>query len=319
MDSETPKLDETVPRPIGARLAAARIARGLDLVEIARDTRVPLRHLAAIEADDHDSLPALPYAIGFVKAFARAVGIDAEMAGARFRGETSKAAHVPVAPAMMPIDERRLPSRGLVTASIAALVVVIAAIAAWSSGAFDAALPPPPVLIAAAPATAAPSGLSAATSATTPAGAAVADGSVVNSANAPLPATSVPGSANVAPPATPVTAAAPVAASGPPAADGQVLITASNDVWFRISRLDPAIGKIVTIKTGALAKGDRYAPPALPGLKLWTGRAGALAIAVDGHPVLPLGGPVETVRNVSLDPGDLRARLAAPAPSAPPR
>ena len=318
MDSETPKLDETVPRPIGARLAAARIARGLDLVEIARDTRVPLRHLAAIEADDHDSLPALPYAIGFVKAFARAVGIDAEMAGARFRGETSKAAHVPVAPAMMPIDERRLPSRGLVTASIAALVVVIAAIAAWSAGAFDAA-PPPPVVITPASSVTAPSGVGTATSATTPGGAAVADGSVVNSANAPLPATSVPGSANVAPPATPVTAAAPVAASGPPAADGQVLITASNDVWFRISRLDPAIGKIVTIKTGALAKGDRYAPPALPGLKLWTGRAGALAIAVDGHLVPALGGPVETVRNVSLDPGDLRARLAAPAPSAPPR
>ena len=37
------------------------------------DTRVPVRHLRAIEADAHDSLPALPYAIGFVKTLARAL------------------------------------------------------------------------------------------------------------------------------------------------------------------------------------------------------------------------------------------------------
>ena len=127
-------------QPIGAILGAARTARGIELADIARDTRVPVRHLAAIEADAHDSLPALPYAIGFVKAFARAVGVDPDMAAARFRGETNKSAHVPVAPAMAPMDERRLPPRGLVTASIAALLAVVALVVAWSTGAFDTAL-----------------------------------------------------------------------------------------------------------------------------------------------------------------------------------
>ncbi len=137
MDTEATAADDGVARPIGALLGAARRARGLDLADIARDTRVPVRHLTAIEADAHDSLPALPYAIGFVKAFARAVGVDPDMAGAHFRAETSKAAHVPVAPAMTPLDERRLPPRGLIAASLVALVAVVGGIVAWSAGAFD--------------------------------------------------------------------------------------------------------------------------------------------------------------------------------------
>ncbi len=279
--------DDGAPRPIGAILAAARRAHGLELADVARDTRVPLRHLDAIEADAHDNLPALPYSIGFVKAFARVVGVDADMAAARFRAETSKAAHVPVAPAMTPLDERRLPPRGLITVSIAALVAVIALIVAWSAGAFDRALPRAP--------TAAPA-------ATSPTVAAVA----------PQPATAAaPATAPVAAPGAP--AAAPSATTAVPAAAataGTVVLTANEDAWIRVTAIDPATGKVVTVKTGVLAKGERYVPPPTPGLRLWTGRAGALAITVDGRAIPPLGGPVETVKNVSLDAGDLRARLA---------
>lgn len=91
-------------------------------------------------------------------------------------------------------------------------------------------------------------------------------------------------------------------------------MTASEDAWIRVTAVDPATGKVVTVKTGVLAKGERFAPPPVPGLRLWTGRAGALAITVDGRAIPPLGGPVETVKNVSLDAADLRARLAVPAP-----
>ncbi len=112
--------------------------------------------------------------------------------------------------------------------------------------------------------------------------------------------------------------AAPTAGpAAPAAATGNVVITASEDAWFKVSAYDPAVGKVVTVKTGVLAKGERYVPPPTPGLRLWTGRAGALTITVDGRPIPPLGGPVETVKNVSLDANDLRARLAShivPAP-----
>ncbi len=317
MDSEATAPDDPdgsgpsrhTAQPIGAILGAARTARGLDLADIARDTRVPVRHLAAIEADAHDSLPALPYAIGFVKAFARAVGVDPDMAAGRFRGETNKSAHVPVAPAMAPMDERRLPPRGLVAASIAALLAVVALVVAWSTGAFDTALPAtPPTPVAVGPVAVAPVDVAPVVA---PPGAVATTVPIAQEAPGD-PATAGADAPSIA---APTTVAATAAASTPVApATGSVVITANADAWFKVSVYDPAVAKVVTVKTGVLAKGERYIPPPTPGLRLWTGRAGALAITVDGRAIPPLGGPVETVKNVSLDARDLRTRLVAPAP-----
>jgi cytoskeleton protein RodZ len=284
-------------RRVGAILGDARAAAGLELSDIARDTRVPLRHLAAIEADAHDSLPALPYAIGFAKAFARAVGLDPEAIGAQFRAETTKAAHTPAPPPMAPLDERRLPPRGLVTASIVAVLVVVGAVVAWSAGVFDTApASPPPIAAAATPAPTPTAGVATvATETTSP------------PTTAPVDATTAVAPANSA--ATPAAAAA----LAPTGGGGRVVITASDDAWYRISAYDPTAHKVVTVKTGVLAKGEHYDVTAVPGQRLWTGRAGALQISVDGRALPPLGGPVETVKNVSLDAVDLRARLAAPA------
>jgi len=298
--------DDGVARPIGAILAAARQAQGLDLTDVARDTRVPLRHLTAIEADAHDSLPALPYTIGFVKAFARVVGVDPDMAGARFRAETSKAAHVPVAPAMTPLDERRLPPRGLIMLSVAALVAVIAVIVAWSAGALDGPRPAPVV------AAAMPSDTLAAASTTVSPAAVV----VPPPGSPPAAPVAMPPAAQVAAPSATVAAAPTGPATAVATGTGPVVITASEDAWVRISVFDPAMGKTIAVKTGVLAKGERFVPPPTPGLRLWTGRAGALAITVDGRAVPPLGGPVETVKNVSLDAADLRARLTGPTRAA---
>ncbi len=64
------------PERVGDRLRAARQKAGVDLSDIATRTRIPLRHLAAIEAGDYAALPAQTYCIGFVKSYARAVGAD---------------------------------------------------------------------------------------------------------------------------------------------------------------------------------------------------------------------------------------------------
>ena len=277
---------------IGARLGAARVDAGVELADIAKDTRVPLRHLRAIEADTHDDLPALPYSIGFVKSFARAVGIDADEAATQFRGETSKTAHVPAIVPLEPLDERRLPSRGLVTFSVALLVLVIGGLTAYGAGWFEAT---PAVETAQAPAlpeTAIDPGAPQVPSETG------IDGIPVAGAETP-----------------PVAAAPPESAAAP----GAVTIVANEDAWVRITAISPETGKVISVRTGLLAKGERFDLPASPpGQRLWTGRAGALAISVGGRAVPPLGGPVETVKNISLDPGDLAARIApAAAPAAP--
>lgn len=63
---------------VGARLAQARQGRDMTLEDIASRTRIPLRHLQAIEADRFDSLPGRTYAIGFGRAYARAVELPEE-------------------------------------------------------------------------------------------------------------------------------------------------------------------------------------------------------------------------------------------------
>jgi cytoskeletal protein RodZ len=265
----------------GAILSTAREAAGISLIDIARDTRVPVRHLKAIDLDDHSNLPALPYAIGFVKSYARAVGLDPEAVAAQFRAETSKTAHVPTVPSLEPLDERRVPGRGIVLGSIAAIVVIIAGLSAWGSGAFD---PAPPIAVAEAPATDPAETL----------------------ADTPQADTGIAPVAVAAPGAPAATAGAPVAAG----ATGPVVLTATEDVWIKIyDRATRTSAKIGILKTG-----ETFAVPAeLPGLLLWTGKAGALQVSVGGRKLPPLGGPVETVRDVSLAPADLLARAAPPA------
>ena len=62
--------DETVAdegRWVGDRLRRLREESGLDLGDVATRTRIPLRHLEAIERSDYAALPSMTYAIGFVR------------------------------------------------------------------------------------------------------------------------------------------------------------------------------------------------------------------------------------------------------------
>ncbi|PQA87986.1 TonB family protein [Hyphococcus luteus] len=73
----------------GALLAAAREAAGLSVDEVSEAIKVKAAHLAAIEVLRADLLPALPYASGFVKSYARYLGLDADAVAARFRAEVA--------------------------------------------------------------------------------------------------------------------------------------------------------------------------------------------------------------------------------------
>ncbi|MEY2883491.1 MAG: hypothetical protein RL490_1215, partial [Pseudomonadota bacterium] len=274
-------------RRTGAMLAAAREASGLTLEEIAKDTRVPVRHLRALEADQHDALPALPYAIGFVKSFARAVKLNPEEVASQFRAETSKQPHQPMAASMEPLDERRVPGRSLVSASVVVIVLVIAGLSAWGAGVFD----PAPVATSVEP-TVAP-----AVEAPAPDPAPLAsDGSAVVVTPAPV----APGSLATPPAAVP---------------GGPVVLTAREDVWIKIYDRDTR----TSARIGILKAGESYTVPAdQPGLLLWTGKAGALAVTVGGRALPPLGGPVQTVRDVSLTAADLIARSQPAVPAVAP-
>lgn len=63
---------------IGEQLRAAREARGLTLQDIERTTRIRAKYLQALEEEDFEALPGAVYVRGFLKAYARELGLDPE-------------------------------------------------------------------------------------------------------------------------------------------------------------------------------------------------------------------------------------------------
>jgi cytoskeleton protein RodZ len=147
--------DETVVggESVGARLRSAREAHGLSLDDIAARTRVPTRHLKAIEEDAFDQLPAAPYSVGFAKAFADAVGLNREEIGREFRAEKEGYGGSDAGPSYVSDEPVSSGSGGLVR--IALILVIIAAIAfgLWKSGLFGGSsqVATPPVAPSATP------------------------------------------------------------------------------------------------------------------------------------------------------------------------
>ena len=76
---------------VGQALQAARISLGLVPEDLALVTRVRASYIAALEAFDFDALPARPFVVGYLRAYAQALGLDAEVVVARFHGEAPKA------------------------------------------------------------------------------------------------------------------------------------------------------------------------------------------------------------------------------------
>ncbi len=61
---------------LGEKLRNARESRGISIREIADQTRISARYLEAIEEDSYKSLPGGVFNKGFVKSYAKYVGID---------------------------------------------------------------------------------------------------------------------------------------------------------------------------------------------------------------------------------------------------
>ena len=73
--------------PLAAILRAYREAYGLEMAEIADHLRIRAHYLGMLEDGRYDELPARPYAIGFVRSYAKYLGLPVEDMVQRFREE----------------------------------------------------------------------------------------------------------------------------------------------------------------------------------------------------------------------------------------
>ncbi|MET4896207.1 helix-turn-helix domain-containing protein [Sphingomonadaceae bacterium jetA1] len=134
MDEVNPGHDvaPSAPARAGDVLRAAREAQGLSLGDIGARTRVPSRHLAAIEASDYQSLPSATYAVGFAKAYARAVGADEVAIAQAVRADVDRmgrrtSEYVPQDIA----DPARVPSRGIAILGVGLALALLILAGLW--------------------------------------------------------------------------------------------------------------------------------------------------------------------------------------------
>ena len=110
---------------LGDALRAARQASGRSLAELSSATRVPARYLEALEEGRKADLPSRPFAIGHVRSYAQALGLDETAAAERLRREYDLPSQKLEPPVGLAFDEprRRSPVWGIAAAAVVMAVV----------------------------------------------------------------------------------------------------------------------------------------------------------------------------------------------------
>ena len=110
---------------IGADINAARVESGMQISEVAHLLRISKHYLKDIEAGDFGKLPGTTYVSGYLRTYAKAVGLDPKQIVDRYRLLLdSEAAEVRYS---FPVDNQRPQRSGAMVASI----IVIFAIAGY--------------------------------------------------------------------------------------------------------------------------------------------------------------------------------------------
>jgi cytoskeletal protein RodZ len=285
---------------IGQALKAVREFRGLSLEDVAETTRVRRAYLAAIEELRLELLPSRPFTIGYIRAYAAALGLDAEAAVERFKAEEpvlDEPLREPVG-----VSQDRDPR---FMAIVVGVFVLVVAIVLWNLAqrAMTASAPPPPT----APATAAAQALANAKGGPVALGAPL-PAPVESTTPAPyetpgLAQAGEDGMGNHAPPAilgvTPEDAPAPDLSALPAAfkPEGPVYGAAANQPSFVTLQALKSAALIVRGADGSvyfarqMDKGEAYRIPQAPGLVIDVSEPQAFQVFGGGQTKGLLPGP----------------------------
>lgn len=250
----------------GDRLRREREMRGITLDEITESTKISRRHLEALEGEHFDQLPGGVFNKGFVRAYARFLGIDGDQAVADYSAASNEQ---PEPEDKFPLEIHEEPKRHLnprrsrlpLVFAIAALAGVLVGYMFWVKSR--------------------PHGAESATASTQPAPPAVTTTEPPVKDSAPVAESATPASNTAA--AVPKPAQAAPEKPAKPEKVFFVLVTAKEDAWVSIV----ADGKSVMERVLTADKKKKI--KAGKTLVLRTGNAGGIEVTFNGVSLGPLG------------------------------
>lgn len=122
-------MNESTLESVGQTLRAAREAKGMSLDDAAMRLRLMHRQVEAMEADDFESLGQPVFARGFVRNYARLLGVAPESLLTRMQGAPAEPA--PVSQSEPPLPRSWLSSPWLILLLLALLLLVAAPVALY--------------------------------------------------------------------------------------------------------------------------------------------------------------------------------------------
>lgn len=120
---DAPSLEDA--ETLGEALRAARVASGLSMAQLSTATRVHPRYLTALEQGEFAVLPSRIFSIGYVRAYAGALGLDELTAVERFKREFPEKAVPLQAPTGTAVQQMRRTSPKVLALAAVVLVPVV--------------------------------------------------------------------------------------------------------------------------------------------------------------------------------------------------
>jgi cytoskeleton protein RodZ len=116
------------PRPVGELLREQRQELGLDINDVGEVLRIKPAFLEALEENRPQDLPGPTYVLGFVRAYARHLGLDDEWVLERYKTESAGVQARPDLAFPAPLAERSLPGGPVL---LVALILAICGYGTW--------------------------------------------------------------------------------------------------------------------------------------------------------------------------------------------
>lgn len=295
---------------VGKALREARINRGEESSAVAALLKMRREQLEALETGDLDKLPGRTYAVGFVRAYARHLGLDAEDLAQRFKDETAPKPVDLVFPQAR--EEYSRPRGSILTLGllIAMTVYGISYVTTPDRAAMrSSAQAEEAASVVVEPSAAPPQQVPPTESNKAPVEVAVsfvAGAQTLPDQKIPAPELGV----------TPAPAAAPFAIAEASQLNPQ---TGQSNTRITLKAVEPTYVQIrdtqlprsrSVLVARVFNVGESYSVPDRPGLIMQTGNAGGLQVEVDGRSLGVFGRSGEVITRIPLDPSYFLERMA---------